>query len=365
MTTYDFRRGSKHVVASESTFTAGELDLDEKEALCRALLVEFGASSVKQSGDELLHNCVLPGHDDRKPSAFLNFRKLTYHCWSCGRSGGLLWFISTCRDEDIDETRRWLDQETGYGPDEMPLSSLLSFFDSLYGDKERPPPMPRMDRSTLNRWMALHPYMTEVRRIPEENCKRFLVGYAPEYLVGRTAEGKEIRSERIIIPHFWKGDLVGWQHRRIYNDGSAKYLNSTDFPKDRTIFNYDAKRPAVVVESPMSVIAMADRIINMEATFGAEVTDNQVKLLAEHPKIILWFDNDEAGWRATETIGEQLIPYSEVYVVENPYNADPADFVKHGRGDDAVALASNLVPYALWTRPRVLEDLKEPENAVA
>ena len=233
----------------------------------------------------------------------------------------------------------------------------MEFFDAVY-DKKRDvePPMPRMDAKVLTPWRAIHPYMTEIRGIAEQTLIDFNVGYGKirtRLHDGDDTERRYIESERIVIPHFWKGTLVGWQTRRLFaSDGTPKYLSSPDFPKDRTLYNYDAKaRLAVVVEAPMSVLTKAHLEPRIEGTFGAKVTDRQVRLLSMHPRLILFMDNDEAGWNATRRLGEALEAYSDVWVAANPWAADPGDM------DDQTYLGciEDAVPYSLWSQPTTLE----------
>lgn len=336
----------------------------EKERLCRDLLAEFGVTSVKVTSEgEMIHSCCLPfgahKNGDASASASLNYQRLVYNCLGCGSSGGLLWFIATCRGESGEAARRWLDDQTGTGPDEQSLSSLLQFFDAVYGAKEsrKAPPLPKMSPKVLEPWLAIHPYMTDDRGISEDALMRFNVGYAPAFKVktGETADGKPVFTEspRIVIPHFWKGDLVGWQTRRLVKDGTPKYLSSGEFPKDTTLFNYDAKaRKAVVVESPMSVLVAADDADHYEGTFGAKVTDRQIRLLTNHARLTLWFDNDEAGWKATHRVAEQAMAFSDVWVVDNPYEQDAGDLPRSERE----RLVADAVPYALWRPPTTLVD---------
>lgn len=327
-------------------FEAGDLPVAEKEQLCRQLLAEFGVTNVRTTPKhELIHSCCLPfgGHSngDRNPSAALNFERLTYHCYGCGNGGGLLWFIGNCRGTDDDLARKWLREQTGTGADDMPLSVLLDFFDRVYGPKDRyqAPPIPKMDARVLTPWLAIHPYMTEIRGVAEETIKKFMVGWNPE-------------TNRIVIPLFWDGSLAGWQTRRLLNDGTAKYLNSPDFPRDQAIYNYDPSRNASVVESPLTTLALHHCEPAVEATFGAKVTDRQIRLLAAHKKVVLWYDHGDAGWNATRRVAEALEPYSSVWVVDNPYGADGADMVKSGRTDLALDLLANPVPYAVWSPPK-------------
>jgi hypothetical protein len=335
-------------------FEASLLPDIEKEQLCRELLAEFGVTSVQVKDDgEMIHSCCLPfgmhAHGDRNPAASLNYKRLTYNCFVCG-GGGLLWFIGTCRGTGATEARGWLGEQTGVGPEEQSLSSLLEFFEAVYGPKRKDvSPMPKLSPRILDPWRVIHPYMTEVRKVPEENLVRFNVGYGK--LRVRARGDDFVDSERIVIPHFWKDQLVGWQSRRLVaSDGTAKYLSSPDFPKDTTLYNYDPNRDAVIVESPLSVLRHAHHQ-HFEATFGAELTERQLRLVADHPRVILWLDNDKAGWRSTEKIGPELERFLPTYVVDSGWAADPADM-----DDDTVAqLVEAAIPFSLWSPPSQLD----------
>lgn len=349
MTENPFRRVRDLTEATgDATFEAGNLPEGEKEMLCRALLEEFGATSITVRGAELIHRCVLPlgGHTDNDSlAASLNYDKLTYNCFVCGNSGGLLWFIATCRDTTGTEARRWLADEHGLGGTQG-LTALLEYFDSLATTKTRrgPETMPKLSPKVLQPWARIHPYLTEVRGIHEDTLVHFQVGW-------------DEQRNRITIPHFWRGNLVGWQTRRLSKNDPvrAKYKSSPDFPKDRTIYNFDPDRPrAIVVESPMSVLSKWHLTPEIEATFGAEVTDRQVRQLAHHHEVVLFFDNDPAGFEATRSVGERLAPYGPVYVAANPFAADAADLTP-----EYYQLAlDDAVPFALWQEPKSLIDWK-------
>lgn len=347
--------GREMDLARGTTFFEADLLPDvEKEQLCLALLEEFGAENVSVKNDgEIIHSCCLPfglhPNGDRNPSASLNYKRLTYNCYGCG-GGGLLWFVGICRGTGSGEAKKWLQNQTGTGPDEQPISALMDFFDAVYGKEDRrPAPIPKMDMRVLDQYLVIHPYMTEIRKIPEANLKANLVGYG--HLRLRLGDDF-IDSERIVIPHFWRGNLVGWQSRRLTDDGTGKYQSTPDFPKDTTLYRFNPKQSGVVVESPMSVLRHQHHQ-NLVATFGASVTARQIKLLSEYKKVTLWFDNDEPGWKATHEVAEALLPYmGEVWVVDSPWRADPADM------DDEVVdkLVADAVPYSVWSRPSKLQD---------
>jgi hypothetical protein len=353
-------RRHQDVDRSRSGINFAEVDAlpdAEKERLCRALLAEFGVTRIVRVTDkgEMIHCCSLPNHNETNASASLNFKNLTYKCYGCDQKGGLLWYIGTARGTSGTDAAKWLKDQTGLGNEVQSLAALLDYFESLYGGKGTPlAPIPQMHADVLKPWMRIHPYLTDPkaeggRGIPEETVIRFRCGFGDfRYDLGH---GNWITSQRIVVPHFWRGDLVGWQTRRLLKDGSPKYQSSADFPRDRTVFNYDeSQRRVVVVESPMSVLSKAHLPVHIEATFGASVTDRQVRFLSNHPQVVLFMDNDEAGWKATESLTERLAPYCNVFVVESPYAADPADL------DDGtyLSLVDGAIPAGLWTRPTEL-----------
>lgn len=330
-----------------------------KEELCRALLEEFQAISIRHRPvqQELIHGCLVGGdHTDqfRNPTASLNYDKLTYKCLGCGAQGGILWLITQVRGCPWNEAREWLQQATGTGSTVMPLQKLLEYYDALYADsKRRPAPIPSYATSTLDPWLkVVHPYLTtgsedfniKGRGIPEETVREMKVGW-------------DSTDNTIVIPHFWKGKLVGWQKRRLSGSG-PKYWSTEDMPKDQTLFDYDsARRSAVIVESPMSVLKHR-HAIPMEGTFGASVTDRQISLMVRHhERLIVWMDNDEAGWKALEGtnnspgIIERASPFCPVWIVQSPFAGDPGDL-----DTETVQAVLDLftVPAVAWKRPKSL-----------
>lgn len=347
---------------TETIFETALLPDAVKEEMCRGLLAEFGATRLRVNHlkGEMHHCCVLPWHDERNPSASLNYKKLVYNCLGCQSNGGLLWFIAACRGIPGPAARDWLAKESCAGPD-WDVGTLLAIIDAMEQSvNRRPAPIPRMSERAIAPWMVIHPYLTDPvdavprgRGVPKENVRALRVGYAERFPM----DGEGRTSERVVFPHWWRGDLVGWQSRRLYDDGTPKYLSTGDFPRDRTLYRYDAKRStALVVESPMSVLRHMHHL-PIEATFGAEVTDAQVRLIGEHRRVVLWMDNDDAGWKAVAGaqegrsrrpgLIERLTPYTDVWVVDSPWAADAGDM------DDLTAaeLYAGAVPGCLWRPP--------------
>jgi hypothetical protein len=340
-------------------FDAKLLPEDQREQLCRDLLVEFGVTNIKRTTTkELIHSCPLPfgqhKNGDRNPSASLNYAKLAFNCLGCGNAGGLLWFIATCRGEDSADARTWLESQTGLGGTVMELQVLLDILDAMAkGTVEDRAPIPSYNYAVLDpwtKWPEFHPYLTngmpefgiEGRHIPPETLRHFRIGYAPDYFD---------HTERIIIPAIWRGELVGWQARHILSgDYSDKYRNSPEFPREQIIFNEPGGTVLKAVESPMSTLRHFHHQPAMSATYGAKISEYQLGIMRSYENLFLWFDNDDAGWKATRTVGEANLRYQQVWVVECPYAADPADLP-----DDLVdSLYAKAIPYAIWNPPREL-----------
>lgn len=349
------------------------LPLAEKERLVEDLLGEFGLDFTyhRARGEYIIPCRISASHrnQDHDPTGAFNVEKLVYKCLGCKASGGLLWFIAWHRGEDVKEAREWLGKETGTDGNLQDLSSLLRYFDALQQRSSAKTKPPVYSERMLEPWALIHPWVTDPpsydehgrnlggRGIPEETVLKYGVGYAEHYQVGKKL------SERIVIPHFWHGELVGWQSRRLADDGTPKYLSTPEMPKDSTLFDYDPEHHdvAVVVESPMSTLRHAHHV-HMPATFGANITDTQIRLISRYQKVIYWLDNDPAGWDAyaekKDRRGKVIEPgllertaaRTDVWVVLNPYDADPADL------DDSTAegLIAQAVPWVLWEEPKAL-----------
>jgi len=98
-------------------------------------------------------------------------------------------------------------------------------------------------------------------------------------------------KDRIIIPFYYKGDVVGYTARKI-TDGNPKYLSDQ---QPGYVFNIDAqtyeRKYTVVVEGPFDAIA-----VEGVALLGSEIKDQQAMLLDSLNTVkIIVPDRDEAG----------------------------------------------------------------------
>ncbi|QDN94886.1 hypothetical protein FNV58_00735 (plasmid) [Streptomyces sp. RLB1-9] len=338
---------------------------EQKSQIAKDVLDSLGIQFKRQIRDELIIPCpVGQFHNDqeRNPTAALNFKKLLFNCLGCDSSGTILWLIATVRgDITIDEAREWLLGEAGLTR-AVGLPDMLAFFDALYTPKTRPP-MPVYSPRMLERWRSVPDYIVRERGIPIETCERMDICLDPDGFMG-PPEARVRTGPRAVIPHYWDGQLVGWQSRRLpgADPSTPKYLSTPGFPRDETIFGREYLRSeVVVVESPMSQLRHQHHS-SIEATFGAVVTDEQIEELVRGRKKLIWFmDNDTAGWRAVagRTFNGRFFPgaperasrWCQNWVVQSPFAADPAEM-----SDELyhVLVTEYVVPWQVWEQPKVL-----------
>lgn len=303
----------------------------------RAVLYHYGAHKIIEDGDELVHSCLIDRIDshhsngDRKPSAALNQKSLLYSCFSYG-GGDILWFVRKM------EGLRWYDPIVPYlekffiQSDQHSTEDFLTQIKGRFPKPFTPDRLPYYSSRLLDAWAWIHPYLTEVRGLSEEVISRYQVGY-------------DEKENKIVIPHYWEGQLVGWQKRKMNHphyyrkpgyESEPKYVDSPDFPKKKTFYNFDQVRKrqestVVVVESAMSVLkAETWGETNVISPFSASCSVEQMNLLAEFPSVIIFMDDDIAGWRGALRLCRAIHRMSSVKVVVDPHqDPDELDHIKY------------------------------------
>jgi DNA primase len=120
---------------------------------------------------------------------------------------------------------------------------------------------------------------------------------------------------RIMIPVYCDQRLVGVQGRTIFEGVEPKYLFAKGFRKSEFLFGFDLARSAKVVIVVEGVFDAMKGYPYAVASFGAGITDTQLKLLATHwNRCIFIPDSDEAGQIGTTHAIEWLSKYISVGV---------------------------------------------------
>lgn len=339
----------------------GAIDPDEDHRLKRELAARLDAEAIldhyraenayeqvnKDGTREIVHSCLIdrvrPHHanGDANPSASCNVDHGIYVCYSytdpeTGKSGMdlitlvmLLEGASHVRDI-VDVLNPYLSGSTLAG--EEFRERLFSVFDASKGDADRSAVRTFSERM-LAPWAFIHPYLA-TRGISDETASILQIGY-------------DQRTNRITIPHFWMGRLVGYQQRAIpagadelgpwpaTKPAHPKYKSSPGFPKSSTLYRLDVAQSGpserlVVVESPFSVIKAHSLGLGDDypvvATFGAKITAAQIALMEDFREVVIWMDDDSAGFSATFKLMRELGRHTSVRVVNTDVGMDLGDY---------------------------------------
>ena len=306
--------------------------LDELNARTDILDVVSGYVTLNKKGANYWGLC--PFHHEKTPSFSVSPDKQIFHCFGCGKGGGVIRFVMEMENLSFPDAVANLARRVGM---EVPQQQ--------YGDKER--------RQRRERVLALNkeaarfyhqnlelPQGAQVaayigkRRISRRFVNRFGLGAAADawdtLIKAMAAKGYDKADlleaglavagknggiydkfrNRLMLPVIdVRGDVIGFTSRVM--DGSApKYLNTpeTALFKKRSILyglNYakNTKRPnMILVEGNIDVITLHQAgFDNAVATMGTALTEEHVRILSRYTReLVLCYDNDNAGKDATQ-----------------------------------------------------------------
>jgi DNA primase len=146
---------------------------------------------------------------------------------------------------------------------------------------------------------------------------------------------------RLLFPiHDLRGRAVAFGGR-ILGEGEPKYLNTPDTPifhKGKLLYNLHVAKHAmrkteraILVEGYFDVLRVAlAGIEEVVAPLGTGLTPDQAQLVKRHaPQVILVYDSDDAGLRATFRAGDELLREGlRVSVATLPAGEDPDTLVR-------------------------------------
>ncbi len=161
---------------------------------------------------------------------------------------------------------------------------------------------------------------------------------------------------RLLFPiHDLRGRVVGFGGR-ILGVGEPKYLNSPETPifhKGKLLYHLQAARHAmrksdraILVEGYFDVIRLVlAGLEEVVAPLGTGLTADQAELLKRHaPQVVLCYDSDDAGLRATFRAGDELLRAGvRVSVATLPEGEDPDTLVQREGAQGLEALLRDAV----------------------
>jgi DNA primase len=307
------------------------------EIRSRLDLVEIVADyvSLKKAGRNFKGLC--PFHAEKTPSFIVSPEKQIFHCFGCHEGGDLFRFVMQMEGLNFPETIERLAQKSGLeirsqtGPtiskDEKEMLFQANRVAAWhYHENLKKSPAAEKARAYLIQ-----------RGVTSFEIEKFRLGYALPHSdelqeiyhqrkipleaalkVGVLREGErgffEAFRGRLIFPIFNReGKVVGLGGRILETQTDlAKYINSSDSPiydKSSTLFGLPLAKEAIrkknrvfIVEGYLDVIAMHQfGFEESVAPLGTALTVKQISTLKRYiDEIIVLFDGDEAGWKATE-----------------------------------------------------------------
>ncbi|MFO7892358.1 MAG: DNA primase [Longimicrobiales bacterium] len=336
----------------------------------RADIVEIIGEHVdlKRSGKEFKALC--PFHNEKTPSFYVVPAKGFYKCFGCGESGDVFSFLMEYVGLSFNEAVENLAARTGveipkqkeYREEDdrlKPYREAVAFAADFYEQQLADEQAGAKARNYLER-----------RGIDAEAARRFRLGYAPDgWRALRDAAHQHgfdddvletaglIKSsenspdpydrlrDRLIFPITdVRGTVIAFGGRVLSGDNKGpKYLNSPETPlyhKGKELYGlYWAKgavrreEAALVVEGYMDYVSLAAREIdNVVAALGTAMTPEQARLLTRYSgQVLLLYDSDSAGLRATFRSGDEILRAGgHPMVVTLPPGEDPDSVAREG-----------------------------------
>jgi len=260
-------------------------------------------------GSELLALCPMhekrTGKADHSPSWSVNLITGMHMCFSCGYKGNLIQLVCDVNgfytklwgyedQYDYKAAEEWIATVAEISPEKM-LEMLRSLPDYI-----APLPKPvEMSDARLAVFVEPPQEALDSRNITSEAVAHYGVLW--------NAETKTwilpVRE-----PHFNK--LLGWQEKGTVE---RTFMNRPPgMPKSKTLFGIENQQEdiAVVVESPLDCLRMFSAgVKGAVAICGANISEDQIKLLRYSDRIIAALDTDAAGRKGNEELRKAARKY--------------------------------------------------------
>lgn len=338
-----------------------------QEVVARNDITEVVGQYVKLRRRGRTYTGLCPFHNEKTPSFTVYPDTQSFYCFGCGAAGDTIGFVRKISNLSYVEAVKQLASRAGMPmPEEddkesRQRSRLLEinrcaaryFYEQL---NEKTPEA-----------AAARRYWKEKRGLSDAAIRRFGLGYAPEDfggllhylrrrgftepelessgLIKRSAKGNlyDIFRHRVMVPIIdVRGNIIAFGGR-VLDDSKPKYINSPEtmvYHKSRTLFALNIAKKStskrfILCEGYMDVISMHEAGFDTAVcACGTALTPEQVKLLSEYAEeVVLSYDSDEAGQKATErSLGLFANSPVKVSVLKIPGAKDPDEFIRtYGR----------------------------------
>ena len=310
------------------------------------------AAGVRLRGTGRVRQGICPFHEEVEGSFTVYSDSQRFYCFGCGAGGDVLDFIRRTENLSLPEALRRLDG----GPVLSPRSAI-----HLAPTRRRQPiRLPPRNPALLT--AAAQFYTGRLRRSPDAQAylasrgightvsARLGLGYSPgcglkQALESRGFSEKQIRDSRlftthgaerfagmIVIPDLSHG-LVRWLAGRALQPGAKPRFQSLPGPKPVLGLGRLPTAPpwTVVAEGLFDWLALAQWGLPAVAALGTQGLDRVVSALRGCPRVLLAFDNDDAGLEAAERLTDLLGRRAAVVTLPQGVG-DVAELATHPRG---------------------------------
>lgn len=356
------------------------------ELLTRTDITELVGSYVqlKQSGSNSKGLC--PFHTEKTPSFNVNADMQIYKCFGCGKGGNAIQFVMEIENLPFHEAVEMLARRAGMEvPEEEGRGEYVN-------RKKRILELNRDAAKFFHKMLAApqgqaaREYLAS-RGISKVIVTKFGIGAAPndwtlllDAMIAKGYKKQELFDaglarqkgsgaydffrDRVMFPVIdVRGDVVAFSGRALDPEAkSYKYLNSPDtiaFSKGKNLFGLNLARKSkagmiLLVEGNFGVVTLHQAGFDSAvAQLGSAFTPEHARLLAHYTeKIILAFDGDDAGRKATLKALPLIEATGKSVMVADFGDGDPDDFIK-AHGADAfrvlIERGENHAEYRLQT----------------
>lgn len=320
---------------------------------------------------------VCPFHDDTNPSMSVSREKQIYTCFSCHATGNVFTFLMNYEHKEFQEVVKELADRAGIEVQGLKQKRISTKYDEWYqaydlamkyyqnnlmsskGKKARE----YLEKRSIN-YDIIKEFELGFSLDEKDQLTKFLTGknYSIDLLnkAGLTNEFHDIFHNRLMFPlHDLTGHVVGFSGRLIVKSEQNKYLNTKEteiFKKGNLLYHYHiAKQEArkekyvIIMEGFMDIIrASTIGVKSTVATMGTALTKDHIgsiKRLSNN--IILCFDGDEAGKKATMAAGTLFEEANiEVKVISLPEEDDPDTFILNHEKESFYSLIENAIYFS-------------------
>ncbi len=308
-----------------------------------------------------------PFHHEKTPSFSINEVEQYYHCFGCGEKGDVFSFVSKMEGVDFVGAMKILCKNCGM---EMPTFEVDENAKKL---KEKKDQILNANREAARYFNAnlssneakiARDYL-DGRKISQNSISRFGIGYSKDWngLVNHLKSKKipvevmkeaglinikdghpyDIMAGRLMFPLINAvGDVVGFSARILTQEKFAKYRNTEQtlvFDKSKVIYGINLIKKqfqqkgvdyVLLVEGQIDVISLHQAgFTTVVATLGTALTSQHAKELSRYSSnIIVCFDGDGAGQKATLRSLDILKDSFYIRVATIPNGQDPDEYIK-------------------------------------